>query len=61
MDVAERELSTTSETCEQLRCSRDTLYRLIADGSLETVKIGRRRLVFTRSIRELIDRGRRCA
>jgi len=32
-------LYTTSETCKQLNISRSTLYRLIADGEIEPIKI----------------------
>lgn len=36
-----------------LSVGRSTLYRLIADGKLETVKIGRRTLVRIASVRAL--------
>jgi hypothetical protein len=35
---------------------RSTTYRLIGKGELETIHIGRRRLVTMRSIRALVDR-----
>lgn len=40
-----RKLYSTTEAAEQLSISERVLGRLIADGVLETVKIGRRRLV----------------
>jgi excisionase family DNA binding protein len=40
-----RKLYSTAEAAEQLSISERVLGRLIADGVLETVKIGRRRLV----------------
>lgn len=36
---------TIPETCEYLRCSRARVYTLIRDGSLKTIKDGRRRYV----------------
>ena len=38
-----------------LGLGRTTIYSLIADGRLETVKLGRRRLIKTASIRQLIE------
>lgn len=38
-----------------LGLGRTTIYALIADGRLETVKLGRRRLIKTASIRQLIE------
>lgn len=50
---------TMAEACKELRISRWSLYRLINDGKLESVKIGRRRLIpadaladFVKKIRE---------
>lgn len=38
-----------------LGLGRTSIYELIKTGRLETVKLGRRRLVKTESIRQLID------
>jgi excisionase family DNA binding protein len=38
-----------------LGLGRTTIYALIGDGRLETVKLGRRHLIKTASIRQLID------
>lgn len=50
---------TMAEACKELRLSRWSLYRLINEGQIESVKIGRRRLIpadalaeFVRKIRE---------
>jgi excisionase family DNA binding protein len=50
---------TMREACKELRISRWSLYRLINEGRVESVKIGRRRLIpadaladFVRKIRE---------
>lgn len=38
-----------------LSIGRTTIYKLIADGTLQTITVGRRRLILTRSIQELCD------
>jgi len=38
-----------------LGLGRTTIYALIADGRLETIKLGRRHLIKTASIRQLIE------
>lgn len=38
-----------------LGLGRTTIYSLIAEGRLETVTLGRRRLIKTASIRQLIE------
>ena len=35
--------------------SRSTIYKMIGDGQLETIKIGRRTLIRTASIRSLVE------
>lgn len=44
-----------------LPIGRSSVYRLINDGELETMDIGRRRLVVVRSIRALVERRARRA
>lgn len=44
-----------SGAAKVLGLGRTTIYVLIADGRLETVKLGRRHLVKTASIKRLID------
>lgn len=48
---------TTSITggAKALGLARTTIYALIGEGRLETVKLGRRHLIKTASIRRLID------
>jgi excisionase family DNA binding protein len=46
---------TVPETCQYLRISRWTLYRLIQNRKLKTVKIGSRRLVRMQSILEFVE------
>ena len=53
-----RPLLTIDEAREILRVSRWTVYRLINERQLETIKIGSRRLVPTDAVRDLIKRLR---
>jgi len=46
---------TIKETCELLRTSRWTVYRLIQDRRLVSVKVGAHRLVSMRSITNFIE------
>jgi excisionase family DNA binding protein len=46
-------LVSIADAGRMLSVGRSTLYRLIGEGRLETVKIGRRTLVRTASIRAL--------
>lgn len=44
-----------NETARALSLGRTSIYALIAEGKLETFKLGRRTLVKATSIRRLID------
>ncbi len=44
-----------TEAAEALSIGRTSLYELIKDGTLETRKMGRRRLVLAASLRRLAD------
>lgn len=46
---------SVAEACAALGLGKTNIYRLIAAGELETVKIGGRRLVPANSIRALLD------
>lgn len=54
--VATHLLLTVHEACAVLRVSRWTLYRLIQNRELDTIKIGSRRCVPVASIHALIER-----
>lgn len=56
-NAMERLFMSVNETCDMLGISRTTIYRLISTGRLETVRIGRRRLVRLSSIEELASHG----
>ncbi len=49
------DLVTIAETTKALRVSRSTVDRLIREGALRTVAIGRRRLVKVESVRTLVE------
>lgn len=50
-------LLTVAETAELLRCGQTTVYQLIKDGRLASVKIGRRRLVRASAVAAFIEAG----
>lgn len=43
-----------NDTARALSLGRTTVYAMIADGRLETFKLGRRRLVKAASVRRLV-------
>ncbi|WP_417618123.1 helix-turn-helix domain-containing protein [Parasphingorhabdus sp.] len=53
----EPQLVSIAVSCQLLSLGRTTIYRLISQGQLETVKIGRRTLVKMESIKFLISEG----
>jgi excisionase family DNA binding protein len=55
-DTGEARLLTVSEACTRLRISKWTLYELIRKRQLETIRIGRRRLIPAISIAMLLER-----
>ncbi|MEH6662598.1 MAG: helix-turn-helix domain-containing protein [Parasphingorhabdus sp.] len=42
---------------ELLRLGRTTIYRLINEGKIESVKIGSRRLLKLESVQQIIEQG----
>ncbi len=46
-----------SDAAKALSIGRTTVYKLIGDGTLQTITVGRRRLILTRSIHELCDQS----
>jgi excisionase family DNA binding protein len=55
----ERRALSIAETAKTCGLSRATLYRLIADGKLSTLKVGARRLVPVGAIDALLSGGAR--
>jgi excisionase family DNA binding protein len=45
---------TITDACKALGCGRTLIYEMIADRRLESITLGRRRLVTTESIRRLV-------
>ncbi|HHA2785182.1 helix-turn-helix domain-containing protein [Stenotrophomonas maltophilia] len=52
---AERLSYTTEEACAVTGLNRNALYRAMAAGQLNTFKVGKRRMVSARALREYID------
>lgn len=54
-------LLTTEAARRQLSCGKTTLFALIRDGSIETVKLGSRRRVIADSLRQYVEGLREAA
>lgn len=54
-------LTIVPGTTGRLSCGRSTVYKLIESGELETVNIGRRRLVVAESVAAFVARLRDAA
>lgn len=48
-------LLTTEAARRQLSCGKTTLFALIREGSIETVKLGSRRRVIADSLRQYVE------
>lgn len=46
---------TVPETAERLKISRSLVYKAISDGTLRSVRIGKRRLIPVSEVQRLID------
>jgi len=44
------------DACAMIGIGRSKLYQLLADGEIESVRVGKRRLVIVDSLRELLSR-----
>jgi excisionase family DNA binding protein len=47
--------ATVREACEMTGLGKTTLYEKIADGSLRSRAVGRRRLIEVESLRQLVE------
>jgi excisionase family DNA binding protein len=50
--------TTISNLCRLTGCGRSKTYELLAEGTLESIKIGKRRLIVLDSYRQLMERQR---
>ena len=50
-----RQAFSIAETCAMLNITRPTVYKLLGEGRLRSVKIGTRRLIVGDSITELLN------
>lgn len=54
---AQRLTCTVNEACAATSLGRTKMYELIGDGSIATIVIGRRRLIYVDSLRVLLGLG----
>lgn len=47
--------ASVKEACEMTGLGKTKLYELIAEGKVKTTTVGRRRLVYVRSINALLE------
>ena len=59
MTNEERRLLTVNEALEYLRISRPTFYRLIKQGKIKPVKIGKRTLIDKADLDRLIEESKK--
>jgi len=55
METENKKLLSIEQVCEQLNLSRWSVYRLIQQNRLKTVKIGKRRLVSVHAVCAFIE------
>ena len=55
MNINQTELLTVAETAAAFSIGRTKLYELLATGKIDAVKLGRRTLVRTASLRDFMD------
>lgn len=56
--IDSRELLTIEEAAHRLSLSRTIVYRLMREGEVEDVKIGRARRITAQSVTDYVDRMR---
>lgn len=54
-EIMARPVATVTETQQVVPLSRSQVYQMTRDGTLETVRVGRRVLIKTDSIRKLLN------
>jgi excisionase family DNA binding protein len=58
MDTSERITAPIGEFCKLAGIGRSLVYEMIGDGRLESITIGKRRLIILDSYRRLVERQR---
>jgi hypothetical protein len=58
MDIADRITAPIDQFCELAGIGRSLVYTMIGDGRLESILLGKRRLIVLDSYRRLIERQR---
>jgi excisionase family DNA binding protein len=58
MDTSDRITAPIGEFCRLTGIGRSLVYELIGDGRLDSILIGRRRLIVIESYRRLVERQR---
>jgi hypothetical protein len=58
MDTSDRITAPISEFCKLAGIGRSLVYEMIGDGRLDSILIGKRRLVVIESYRRLVERQR---
>jgi len=53
--MTEKLMYSVNETIALLGLGRTTIYDLIGDGTLKTVKVGKRRLVTAKQLNEFVE------
>lgn len=58
MSLQERGALSVNEAAQYLSVGRTTIYQLLRDRKLDSMKLGSRRLIYTSSIQECLQSGR---
>lgn len=52
-ETNQQDLISVIDACKRLDICKSTFYKLLSDGNIETVKVGRRRLVKAESLKSI--------
>ena len=58
MSTENIQLLRPQEVCERLNLPRTTIFRLLGSGAIESLKIGKRRLIPSDALTDYIERER---
>ena len=54
--MAEKLMVSVNEACDRTGIGRSALYEMIRDGEIQSVKVGRRRLIPVTGLESLVER-----